>query len=76
MQFVLLRNDKGYSAKMIVANDYLIFYYLSEKLRLDISCESSASQSQMIHMNCEALFSLKSNKIFQNIVICNLRFNS
>ena len=45
------------------------FYYFLEKIRLDISCELSADHShdmpnlilakQMIHMKCQALFSLK-----------------
>ena len=36
------------------------FYYFSEKIRLGILCESSARQ--MIHMKCQALFSLKTIK--------------
>ena len=37
-----------------ILNTYLLF---AEKMRLGISCESSAGQ--MIHMKCQALFSLK-----------------
>ena len=37
------------------------FFYFSEKLRLNISCESSARQ--MIHMKYQILFSLKNNNI-------------
>ena len=36
---------------------YFIFFYFSEKISLDISCESSAKQ--MSHMKCQDLFSLK-----------------
>ena len=35
------------------------YYYFSEKIRLSISCESSARQ--MIHMKCWVLSSLKNN---------------
>ena len=41
----------------IVADNIVFFYYFSEKIKLGISCESSARQ--MIHMKCQALFSLK-----------------
>ena len=37
---------------------YIILFF-REKLKLDISCESFARQ--MIHIKCEALFSLKRN---------------
>ena len=45
----------------IVADSILIFFYLysSQKVRLDISCESSARQK--IHMKYHSLFSLKNN---------------
>ena len=48
--------------RKIVADDSLFFLFLflycfPEKIRLDISCESSARQ--MIHMQCQALSSLK-----------------
>ena len=36
------------------------FYYFSEKISLDILCESSAWQ--MIHMNFQDLFILKNEK--------------
>ena len=38
-------------------NTFSLFFFFSEKLRLDISCESSARQR--IHMKHQALFSLK-----------------
>lgn len=38
---------------------FLSVFIFSEKLILDISCESSR---QMIHMKCEVLFSLKNPK--------------
>ena len=45
--------------------------YISEKIRLGISCELSAWQT--IHMKCQALFSLKIRK--KNIVECHLLYN-
>ena len=42
---------------------FFIFFYFSEKTRLDISCDAW----QMIHMSCQDLFSLK-NKKFLNVV--------
>ena len=38
----------------------ILLFYFSEKIRLDISCESSARQT--IYMNCQALLSLKKKK--------------
>ena len=54
-------------------------FYLSKKIRIDISCESSARQR--IHMKYQILFSLENNeKIFKNVVsafvIGALRVNS
>ena len=48
----------------IAADDILMFYfYLSKKIRLDFSCESSAEQR--IHLKYQVSFSLKNNeKIF------------
>ena len=56
----------------IVAGDISFFYcYFSEKIRLDISCESSAVQT--IHMKCQALFifSEKYKTNDQNVVWCS-----
>ena len=55
----------------IAADDILIFYfYLSKKIRLDFSCESSAKQR--VHLKHQVLFSLKNNeKIFMNVVCCS-----
>ena len=55
----------------IAADDILIFYfYLSKKIRLDFSCESSAQQR--IYLNHQVLSSLKNNeKIFMNVVCCS-----
>ena len=39
----------------------LLFFNLSEKISPDISCESSTKQ--MIHMKCQDLFSLQTEKI-------------
>ena len=45
----------------IAVDDILNYFwgYFSKKIKLDISCESSARQ--MIHMKCQVLFSLKIN---------------
>ena len=47
---------------------HLIFYfYLSKKIKLDFSCESSAR----LHLKHQVLFSLKNKeKIFMNVVCC------
>ena len=52
----------------IAADDILIFYfYLSKKIRLDFSCESST-----IHLKHQVLFSLKNNEqVFMNVVCCS-----
>ena len=53
----------------IEADDILIILnYFTEKIRLEISCESSASQ--MMHMKCPVLFSSKKKKIYQNFICC------
>ena len=45
------------------------YFYLSKKIRLDFSCESSAKQR--IHLKHQVLFSLKNNKIIlMNVVYC------
>ena len=58
----------------IVADDILKYKYIlknSEKIRLDISCESSARQ--MIHMKCQAWFSNQSasNEYSQHVFMEN-----
>ena len=55
----------------IAADDILIFFfYLLKKIRLDISCESSALQR--IHLKHQVLFSRKNNeKMFMNVVCCS-----
>ena len=53
------------------ATDGILFFYfyLSKKIRLDASSESSARQR--IHLKHQVLFSLKNNeKIFMNVVCC------
>ena len=59
------------SQTKIAADDILIFsFYLSMKIRLDFSCESSAWQR--IHLKYQVLFSLKNNeKIFMNVICCS-----
>ena len=53
----------------IAADNILIFYlYLSKKIWLDFSCESSASQR--IHLKHQVLFSLKNKE--KNIYECCL----
>ena len=41
--------------------------YFSEKIKFDISCESSAQQ--MIHMTCQALFSLNIFRTLQQFCL-------
>ena len=57
----------------IAADDTFIYYfyfYLSKKIRLYVSCESSAKQK--IHMKYQALFCQKNNeKIFKTVVCCS-----
>ena len=48
------------SSKIVAVNILFFYYYFSEKIRLDISCESSARQ--MIHMKYQALISLKNKE--------------
>ena len=45
---------KDKSKKFVADNTNLFYFYLSKKVRLDVSCESSAKQG--IHMNYQALF--------------------
>ena len=46
------------------------FHHFSDKIILDIPCESSAKQR--IHMKCQVLFSLKDkSKNNKSIVCCN-----
>ena len=48
----------------------LVYFYLSKKIRLDFSCESSAWQR--IHLKHQVSFSLKnSEKILMNVVCCS-----
>ena len=49
---------------------YFFYFYLLKKIRLSVSCESSARQR--IHMKYQVLFSLKNNeKVFMNVVSCS-----
>ena len=62
---------------------FFFFFFFSEKIRLDVSSESSARQRihmkyqvlfsrQRIHMKHQVLFSLKNNvKVFMNVVCCS-----
>ena len=48
----------------------LVYFYLSKKIRLDFSCESSAYQR--IDLKHQVLFSMKNHeKIFMNVVCCS-----
>ena len=48
----------------------LVYFYLSKKIRLDVSSESSAWQR--IHMKHQVLFSLKNDeKIFMDVLCCS-----
>ena len=51
-----------------------LFYFtfiFSKKIRLDVSCESSAKQR--IHMKYQALFIQKNNKIIFKTAVCSSR---
>ena len=53
-------------------NTYHFYFYLSKKIRLDVTCESFAK-----HIKYQALFHQKNHeKIFKTVVCCNhdLRF--
>ena len=74
LYFLIIYCNIVYSLKRqtkIAADDILIVYfYLSKKIRLDFSCESSSEQR--IHLKDQVLFSLKNNeKIFMNVVCCS-----
>ena len=58
------------------ADDILIFYfYLSKKIRLDFSCESSAQQR--FHLKHQVLFLRQTlKKIFMNVVCCITYFEN
>ena len=47
---------------------FLFYFYLSKKIRLDVSCESFAQQR--IHMKYQVLFSLKNNEKNCKTVVC------
>ena len=49
---------------------FIFHFYLLQKIRLDVLCESSALQR--IHMKYQVLFSLKNiEEIFMNVICCN-----
>ena len=48
-------------ALIIITADKILIFFFSDKIRLEISCESSAKQ--MIHMKCQVLFPPEINKI-------------
>ena len=58
-------------SKIAADNFFLFFFfYLSKKIRLDVSYKSFAQQ--MIHMKYQVLFSLKNNvKISMTVVCCS-----
>ena len=58
-------------SKIAADDTFIIFtFYLSKKIRLDVSCESSAKQK--IHMKHQKLFYQKNNeKIFKTVVCCS-----
>ena len=61
---------KGPSGAFVTYCNISCYFYLSKKIRLDVSSESSARQR--IHFKHQVLFSLKSNeKIFMNVVCCS-----
>ena len=65
----MINNTKALKRQTKIAvDDIFVFYvYLSKKIWLDLSCESSAYQN--IHMKYQGLFSLKTIK---NINECRL----
>ena len=53
---------------MAADNILLFYFYLSKKIKLDVSSESSAKQR--IHLKHQVLFSLKNNEeIFMNVTL-------
>ena len=55
---------------MTAADNRIFFHCFSKKIRLDISCESSAKQR--IHMKHQASFSLKDkSKKHKSVIRCN-----
>ena len=62
-------------AKITTAADdnLLLLFLFSEKISLDISCESSAAK-QTIHMKCQDLFSLKKKLECHLLQIFSWRF--
>ena len=61
-------NTLSVNAKFLVDDSpYFVIHYISEKIRLDISCESSAGQT--IRMKCQTLVSLNilKNKEYFNM---------
>ena len=67
MKFLSEQIHKPLECLAKLANDIVLFYYFSKKIRLGVSCESSALQTfhmkclQTFHMKCQALFSLQNN---------------
>ena len=60
----------SYSGALAPACGALVYLYLSMKIRLDFSCESSAKQR--IHLKHQVLFFLKNNEIIcMNVVCCS-----
>ena len=58
------------SAKQILQQTTFYLLYLSEKIRLNFSYESSARQR--IHLKLQVIFSLRNNvKIFIYVVCCS-----
>ena len=57
-------------SKFAADGTFIFYLYLFKKIRLDVSCESSARQR--IHMKHQVLFSQKNNEtIFMNVVCCS-----
>ena len=57
-------------SKVAADDTYFFYFYLLKKIRLDVSCESSARQR--IYMKYQVFFSLKNNeKVFMNAVCCS-----
>ena len=66
---LLVLTLKGPS-KVAADDSYFFTFYFSKKIRLNVSCESSAEQR--IPMNYQVLFALKNDeKVFMNVVCCS-----
>ena len=70
LQLLLLVNPLSINQNCSRQHFYYFYFYVSKKIRLDISCKSSAKQR--IHMKYQALFYQKNNEnLFKTVVCCS-----